>query len=157
MRGERFEREERIETRVEHTGDGRSDASLGDLIRQLTSDTATLVRSEVELAKTEMRELATTITTDLTKIGAGALLALAGLFALTAFLILGLGLLLASYWLAALIVGVLLSGVGLFMAKKAVDDIKERGLTPRQTTQSLKEDAAWAKHESREFKRELTK
>jgi hypothetical protein len=159
MRNEQFEREERIEPRIERTGatvDGR-EASLGDLVKQLSSDTATLVQGEVALAKAEMRQIGAMLAKDAAKVGAGAALALAGALALTAFLVIGLGLLIGSFWVAALLVGIAFLGIGGFLAKNAIDDIKRRGIAPEQTAESLKASAAWAKHESREFKRELTK
>jgi len=46
--------------------------------------------------------------------------------------------------------------VGSVLAKNALGDIKRRGVTPEQTAESLRQDAAWAKREAREVKRELT-
>ncbi len=147
---------ERFETTVPRMAD-RAEPSLGELFRQLSADTTTLVRNEVALAKTEVREVGSRLASDAGKVGIGASLALVGLFALTAFLILALGALIGIYWLSALIVGALMVGIGGFMAKNAIDDIKRRGIKPQQTVQTLREDAEWAKQESREFKRELTK
>lgn len=147
--------EQRIDTRFHHVNG--ADASLGDLVRQLATDTGELVRQEVALAKTEMREISSTVATDARNIGIGAVIALAGMLALTAFLILLLGVVLGNYWLSALVVGLLFTGIGAMLAKRAVDDIKQRGLKPDATMQTLREDAAWAKREKSAFKRELTK
>jgi uncharacterized membrane protein YqjE len=133
-----------------------SEPSLGDLFRRLTTDTSELVRQEVALAKTELREAGGTLARDGTRIGIAVGLALAGSLALTAFLILLLGGALDNYWLSALIVGVVFLGIGVVLAKNAVADVKRRGLTPRETVGTLKEDAAWAKQEARQVKRELT-
>ena len=134
-----------------------AEPSLGDLFRQLTTDTGELVRQEVSLAKAEMRQVGATLARDGTKIGIALGVAHAGVLALTAFLIAGLGgILRGHYWLAALIVGVLLLAIGGVMARSAVNDVKRRGVTPDQTAKTLSDDAAWAKREAREFKRELT-
>ena len=130
--------------------------SLGELLRRLTTDTGELVRQEVQLAKAEMRQVGSTLAQDGTKIGIALVLALAGVLALTAFLIIVLGDLFNNYWLAALLVGVVFVAVGGVLAKNAVNDVKRRGLKPEQTIGSLREDAAWAKQEVRAVKRELT-
>ena len=130
--------------------------SLGELLRRLTSDTGELVRQEVQLAKTEMRQVGSHLAQDGAKIGAALVLALAGVLALTAFLVVLLGDLFDNYWLAALLVGVVFVAIGGLLAKNAVDDVKQRGVKPEQTIDSLREDAAWAKREVRAVKRELT-
>ena len=142
-------------------GDGAAgsvdaEPSLGELLRRLTTDTGELVRQEVSLAKVEMRQAGATLARDGTRIGIALGLALVGVLALTAFLILLLGDLFDNYWLAALLVGVVLAVIGGVLAKNAVNDVQRRGLAPEQTMGSLREDAAWAKQEAREVKRELT-
>ena len=133
-----------------------TEPSLGDLFRRLTSDTSELVRQEIALAKTELRETGSTLARDGQRLGIAAGLALAGALALTAFLVILLGDLLDNYWLAALIVGVVFLGIGAVLAKNAIADVKKHGLAPRETVGTLKEDAAWAKQEARQVKRELT-
>jgi len=130
--------------------------SLGELLRRLTTDTGELVRQEVQLAKAEMRQVGSTLAQDGTKIGIALVLALAGVLALTSFLIIVLGDLFDNYWLAALLVGVVFVAIGGVLARNAVSDVKRRGLKPEQTLGSLREDAAWAKQEVRAVKRELT-
>jgi uncharacterized membrane protein YqjE len=133
------------------------DASLGELFRRLTSDTTELLRAEVELAKAEVRQTGTRLAKDAARIGMAAGLAFVGTLALTAFLVIGLGNLLGGrYWLSSLIVGVAAAGTGYAMVQSALHDIKEHGVKPEQTLQSLRENAQWAKAEAREVKRELT-
>jgi uncharacterized membrane protein YqjE len=152
------------EVRLQHRGESVTPAptaaaepSLGELFKRLTTDTTELIRQEMSLAKVEMREAGATLARDATKIGIAVGFALAGVLALAAFLVVGLGDLLANYWLAALIVGVLLLAVGGYLVKSATSDIKRRGLAPRETVQTLRDDASWAKEEGREVKRELTR
>jgi uncharacterized membrane protein YqjE len=140
-----------------HVAPAGGEPSLGELLRRLTTDTGELVRQEVTLAKTELKEAGATLARDGAKLGVAVGLALAGVLALTAFAILALGNLLDNHWLAALIVGLLFLAVGGVLAKSAVDDVKRRGLAPQETMASLREDAAWAKHEAREVKREITR
>ena len=152
------------EIRLQHRGEtvppqSTTDAepSLGELFKRLTTDTSELIRQEMSLAKVEMREAGATLARDATKIGVATGFALAGVLALAAFTIVGLGDLFENYWLAALVVGVVLLAVGGYLARNAVNDIKRRGLKPQQTVQTLRDDAAWAKQEGRELKRELTR
>ena len=133
-----------------------AEPSLGDLFRRLTTDTSELVRQEIALAKTELREASSTLARDGTRIGIAVGLALAGALSVTAFLVILLGDLLNNYWLSALIVGIAFLAIGGLLAKNAVNDVKRRGLAPKQTIGTLREDAAWAKQEAREVKRELT-
>lgn len=134
-----------------------ADLSLGELVKQLTTDTGELVRQEMTLAKAEVREAGATLARDGTKIGIAVGLALAGFLAITAFLIAALGDALDNYWLAALIVGVLFLAVGGVLAKNAINDVKRRGVMPTKTVETLREDAAWAKREAQEVKREITR
>ena len=152
------------EVRIQQRGDTVApeattapEPSLGELFKRLTSDTSELIRQEMSLAKVEMREAGATLARDATKIGIAVGVALAGVLALAAFAVVGLGDLFENYWLAALIVGVLLVAVAGYLAKNAVNDIKQRGLKPQETVQSLRDDASWAKQEGRELKRELTR
>jgi len=137
------------------TTDG--EPSLGELFKRLSSDTAELMRHEIALAKVEMREASATIARDATKIGIAVGLGLVGVLALGAFAIVGLGALFGNYWLAALLVGVLFLAVAAYLAKNAINDVKQRGLKPQNTVETLREDASWVKQEGRELKRELTR
>jgi uncharacterized membrane protein YqjE len=130
--------------------------SIGELLRRLSTDTSELVRQEVALAKAEMRRTGTTLARDGARIGVAVGLALVGALALGAFAVLALGQLLDNYWLAALIVGLVLLGIAYVVGNAAVADVKRRGLGAPQTAESLREDAVWARREMREVRRELT-
>ena len=134
-----------------------AEPSLGELFRQLTTDTGELIRQEVNLAKVELKQTGTTVAKDSAKLGVAVFVANAGILALTAFLVIGLGAAFGNYWLSALIVAVVFLGVGAFLAKNAMADIKKRGIAPRETVATLRDDARWAKEEAREFKREITR
>ena len=157
-------RQSDMEVRVAHTGDGLPamqsmprDASLGDLLKRLTSDSAELIQKEVELAKTEFRETGAAFAKDAAKIGVAAGLALVGVLALTAFAVIGLGNVLGGrYWLSALITGAVTGGIGYMLVTNAVKDMKNRGLKPRETIATLQEDKAWVGQQARELKHDLT-
>lgn len=155
---------ERNEIRVERNADiaaprqvEGAEPSIGELLRRVTNDSGELVRQEIALAKVEMRQSLSMLAQDATKASFGLGLALVGVLALATFLITGLGSLLdGRYWLSALIIGVIFLAIGIVLARNALADIKRRGIVPDQTAESLRRDAAWAKREAGEVKRELT-
>ncbi len=128
------------------------DRSLGDLLRDLSTETGDLLRKEVELAKTELSEKAARVGTNLGAVALGGAMAFAGGLALLFAAISGLTALLATFlplgvavWLAPLIVGAALVLMGYGRIKTATFDLKKTGLVPRQTTQSLQENKQWLK------------
>ena len=132
-------------------GDGPApqgaEPSLGELVKLLAQDSATLVRQEMALAKAEMRENLRSYTKDVAMVVVGGVVALIGALVLIAFLVVALGDALDNYWLGALIVGVLFVAVGAFMAKKNLNNLKHDDLKPEQTIQTLKEDKQWIQNE----------
>lgn len=133
------------------------DASLGELFKQLSTDTGELIRQEAALAKTEMRDVGSTLARDGAKMGVAAALGLVGAMALATFLVISLGDLLGdAYWLSALLVGLIAVGVAVMLGRNAVRDIKERGVKPKQTIATLREDGDWASQQARELKHDLT-
>jgi putative superfamily III holin-X len=128
-------------------GDTRS---LGELFSELANETTTLIRQEVALAKTEFRQKAVNAGKDIGFIVVGGLLAYAGLLALIATVIIAIALAL-PWWLSALIVGVVVTGVGGMLAMKGISDLKqgEGNPVPQQTIQTLQDDVRWAKEQAK--------
>ncbi|HEX5409648.1 MAG TPA: phage holin family protein [Gemmatimonadaceae bacterium] len=134
-----------------------AEPSLVELIRQLSSDTADLIHQEASLAKAEAAQTGKRLGRDAAGVAVGAGVALAGWLALTAFLVVGLGNLLGdNYWLAALIVGVVLLVAGGLTVRGAMIRARRRGLKPQQTLDTLRENASWAKQERRDLRSDLT-
>jgi len=132
--------------------------SLGELFRDLTTETSELVSKEVALLKAEARQTGSTLARDGAKVGTAVGLSFAGFLALTAFLITGLGdLLNGKYWLSALIVGVLFLAIGGGLVKNATADIRRRGQSVRHTVDTVKDTGNWARQEVRQVKEEITK
>jgi uncharacterized membrane protein YqjE len=141
--------------------DGRGhrdpEPSMADLVRQLAADSSALVRQEVALAKLEVREYASHAARQSAAVGAGVGMAAAGGLALTAFLVIGLGVLLGGlYWLSALIVGVMFLAAGYVLVRRGIQQLTAESPLPEETIETLREDADWAKRETREMKRGLT-
>jgi len=121
--------------------------SLGDLFGDLTREMGTLVRQEVELAKTEMTQKASTAGKNIASMVAGGAVAYAGFLAILAGIIIGIASLGVPWWLSALLVGLIVAGVGYFLIQKGRDALKQGSLAPNQTIETLKEDAEWAKEQ----------
>lgn len=128
----------------------KEERSIGQLLKELTQETGTLLKQEVDLAKTEMSEKASRVGTNLGAVAVGGSVALLGAIALLMAVIYGLGDILNNFlspetasWLAPLLVGAVLAAVGSSMIKKALDILKRESLTPQRTTQSLQENKEW--------------
>ncbi len=134
-----------------------TEPSLGDLFKRLSNDAVELFRQEADLAKVELRETGTTLARDAAKLSIAFAMGLAGVLSLAAFLVIALGDALDNYWLGALLVAVAFLGVSGVLVKNALDDIRKRGLKPKETISTLRKDADWVKSEAKELKRELTR
>ncbi len=119
--------------------------SLGELFGDLAQNTGTLVRQEVELAKTEMTQKATRVGKDIAFLLAGGAVAYAGFLAILAAIAIGLGQLGVPWWIAALLVGLVVAGVGGFLVMRGLSALRQETAVPQQTIETLKEDAEWAK------------
>jgi len=126
----------------------KDERSLGELFGDLARDTATLVSQEVTLAKTEMTAKATRVGKDIGFLAVGGMIAYAGLLAIIAGVILLLDEI-VPLWVSALIVGVVVAGIGYVLVQRGLTALKREDLTPHQTIESLKEDTQWAKEQVR--------
>jgi hypothetical protein len=118
---------------------------LGDLVKQLASQTSTLVRQELDLAKAEMSAKAATAGKGAGLIGGAAVTGLLAAGALTACLILVLSEAMDA-WLAALIVAVVMGAVAAALGLAGRNKVREATPpVPEQTVETVKEDVEWAK------------
>lgn len=125
----------------------RDDRSLGELFGDLVQDMGILVRQEVNLATTELTFKATRVGRELAMLAVGGLVAYAGLLALVATVIIALATAGLAWWLASLIVGLIVAAVGALLVQRGVAALKRVDLAPSQTMQTLKEDTQWAKEQ----------
>jgi heme/copper-type cytochrome/quinol oxidase subunit 2 len=140
--------------------DGRS---VADLLRDLSTETVSLVRQELELARAEMRDKLEVYQKSTLALGVGAALLLGALFTGLWALNTGLTALLAqsmaleiAVWLSPLILTVVLGAIGWGMIRGAMNQMKEEGLVPRQTTTALRDDKRWVQEKAHEIKEEIT-
>ena len=121
------------------------DHSIGELVKDLATETSTLVRQEIELAKAELTDRGKRAGKGAGMLGAGAVVGVLALGALTAVLIAALDLAMPT-WLAALIVTVVyaaIAGVLIQIGRKQVQEAAPP--VPEETIDSVKEDVQWAK------------
>jgi len=78
----------------------------------------------------------------------GALIAYAGVFALLWAIVYGLTSLGLPIWASFLIVAIIALAVGGVMAWRGYDTLRRTDLVPRQTVETIKEDAQWAKEQT---------
>lgn len=119
---------------------------LGELVSELTRETATLVRQEVALAKAEVGQKAKVAASKGAVVGAGAILSLAAVFAFTATLILLFAIWLEA-WAAALLVTVLLAVAGAGLVTAGARALKRVDLVPRVTARTMDENKQWLKEQ----------
>ena len=125
----------------------RDDRSLGQLFGDLSRQMGTLVQQEIALAKTEMTSRVTSVGRDAAMIGAGAALGHAALLiglVTIGLILVELGL---TPWLAFLIVTVAVGAIAAVLIQRGREQLKKTDVTPHETIQTIKDDAAWAKEQ----------
>src|SRR5947209_5330564 len=112
---------------------GNQDRSLGELFSELTRETTTLVRREVDLAKTEMSHKLAEVGRDIGFLAAGGAGLYGGLLALLAALMIGLGQAGVTWWLSGLIVRVAVLALGGFLVWSGLNNLKHTTVAPQET------------------------
>ena len=123
-------------------GDGMSGRAFGSLLGEFFDQGKRLIRAEVALAKTELRQEVVKVKAGGVLVGAGGLLLFIGALTFAAFACVLLDLVL-PLWAATLIVTVLFLGIGAGVAMAGIKSLKQVH-APNQTIQTLKEDSQWA-------------
>lgn len=126
--------------------------SIPALLRDLRDETTTLLRQEVDLAKTEMKENVSRLGNHAVQVAIGGFVAYAGIIVL----LIGIGHLLGALlvragldaqvaeWLAPSLIGLVVAIVGWAMLARAKNALAHDSLAPRQTVESLRDNKAWA-------------
>ncbi len=122
-----------------------SQASVSELVKQLSEQTSHLARQEVELAKAELAMKGKRAGIGAGMFGAAGFIGLYGVGALIAAAILGLATAVAA-WLSALIVAAVLGALAGALALQGKTKVQQATPpVPEQATDSVKEDVEWAK------------
>ncbi len=126
-------------------GNDLRERPIGELLKQLSEETTTLVRKELDLAKAEMTEKAKEAGKGAGMFGAAGILGFLALGALTAFFILLLDGAVPN-WAAALIVAAVYAAIAGVLALTGKNKVQEATPPmPEQTVETIKEDVQWAK------------
>ena len=120
--------------------------SLGELLRELSGETRTLVRQEIKLARTEMSEKASEAGKDVASVGLGGAIAYAGFIVLAFGLALLLGLVMPD-WLAFVITGAVIGLIGYSMLQSGLSALRKTNFSLQRTEDTLREDKQWMKDE----------
>ena len=121
-----------------------TDPSLGDLVATATKDLSSLMRQELELAKVEIKRDVVAAGKGAGGLGAAGFAGMLGLIFLSIAAAYALGRV-VPLGAGFLIVGVaylLLAGLAALVGLKSFKKMKP----PAKTIETLKDDAAWAKH-----------
>ena len=124
----------------------REERSLGDLFSELASETGTLVRQEMALAQAELTAKASKAGKNIGFLVVGGVVAFTAALSLTAAVILLLSLWIQP-WLAALLVSVVIGVAAYSILTSALSALRKTDPVPRETIETLKEDAEWLKKE----------
>jgi len=128
----------------------REERSLGELFGQLSQDMSLLFRQEIQLARAEMSEKISRLTSNLISVLAGGFVAYVGALAIVAALILMLNQVVGiSPWVSALIVGAVFALGGYLMLSRGLKELRRVDLAPRRTVENIKEDVQAIKDDVR--------
>jgi uncharacterized membrane protein YqjE len=126
-----------------------SDPTLGALVHDMTQQMSTLVRDEIRLAQAEMTQKGKKAGIGAGLFGGAGLVALYGVAALLATVVLALALVMPA-WVAALIVTVVLFAVAGVLALQGKSSVsKATPAKPEEAIEGFKQDVATVKGEHR--------
>jgi len=128
---------QRIPLAALESGD-RETQSVATLVHRLTHELATLVRQELALAGAEFTQILGKTLAAATAVAAGSAVLFAGLLVLLAAAVLGLSHIMAA-WLAALLVGIVVSVVGIAAVVAGARALPHT-LRPERSARSLSKD-----------------
>ena len=118
---------------------------VGELVKDLSEQTQTLVRQELQLARLELTEKGKRAGAGIGMFGGTGLFGFYAFGALTACLVLALDTAMAG-WLAALTVAVVYGAIAGVLALMGKNKVQEAGPpVPEQAAESVKEDIEWTK------------
>jgi len=128
--------------------DDLKERPLGELLRQLSQETATLVKQEIDLAKAEVAQTGKKAGLGAGLVGAAGIVGFLALGAFTAFFVLALAEFMPG-WVAALIVTIVYGAIAAVLGLRGKDKVKEAAPPAPQTVETVKEDIQWAKNPTR--------
>jgi uncharacterized membrane protein YqjE len=129
----------------ENNGGDLRERPIGELLKQLSQETTTLVKQELDLAKAEVAQKGQQAGKGVGMFGGAGVMGLLALGSFTAFLIMLLDGAMPN-WAAALVVTAVYAAIAGVLALQGRNKVKEATPpVPEQALESVKEDAQWAK------------
>jgi hypothetical protein len=116
-----------------------SERPLGELVSELWDNSERLVRQEFQLALAELDDRVDNAKAGLKSAVTGGAVLYAGMLAIVAALILLLSEVMAP-WLAAVLVGVVVMGIGFALIKGGNQQLRPEKLKPQRTIENVRRD-----------------
>lgn len=138
--------------------DSQKSSSVGTLLSTLLNEVTALVRGEAALAKAEMSEKTHQAMAGLGAIATAGAVLFGGFLTLLAALVMLLNGVLPPEtrpWLSAVVVGAVVTLIGVVMLKAGLKSLNAQGLMPNRTMNSLRTDKAMVKQHQQHVKEEV--
>ncbi|WP_311063267.1 phage holin family protein [Halomonas sp. DWK9] len=138
--------------------DSQKSSSVGSLLSTLLNEVTALVRGEAALAKAEMSEKTHQAMMGLGSIATAGAVLFGGFLTLLATAVMLLNEVLPPEtrpWLATLLVGAVVTLMGVVMLKAGLKKVRAQGLMPNRTMNSLRDDQTLAKQHKQHVKEEM--
>jgi uncharacterized membrane protein YqjE len=138
---------------AENNGGDLRERPIGELLKQLSQETTTLVKQELDLAKAEVAQKGQQAGKGAGMFGGAGVMGLLALGSFTAFLIMLLDGAMPN-WAAALVVTAVYAAIAGVLALQGRSKVKEATPpVPEQAVESVKEDVQWAKTQTQSGRR----
>jgi len=119
--------------------------SVPEVLQDIVGNFQEIIRSELRLATTELKEEASRAAKPVATFGMGLVFGFYGIGFLLLSSVYGLSTVMAG-WLAALLVGTILAVVAMALMSSSGKKLKRANPAPDKTIRSLEENVQWAKH-----------
>jgi len=127
--------------------------SVGEVLGEIGTSAKNFIQSEINLARTEIKETASQLERRLTKAAAFGALMVASVLPFMAFLVIGLGRVFNNnYWLSALVVALCCAVIGGMMTSRAFREVKQQDLSLPHTRDTFQEGVSRVTHKTEELK-----
>lgn len=134
-----------------HENEARN-SSTGELVKQLSNQLSTLIRKELDLAKTELTEKGKVAGLGAGMFGGAGVAGLLALGSLTALVVLLLDKAMDT-WVATLLVTLIWGAVAAILAMAGRDRVRAATPPVEETVETVKEDVQWAKNQAKSARR----
>jgi len=127
--------------------------SVGEVISEIGASAKSLIRSEINLARAEVKESIRHLSRHSARAAVFGALLIVSILPFMAFLVIGLGMLMGEkYWLSSLIVSAVFAAIGGPMTYREYHRIKEQDLSLPHTRESIQIGAESISEKAQEVK-----